>query len=89
VLAQRQTRTVAFDIDAMLLRRVGTGKTILYSIPRRRRLENGALFGRAAGVSWSVQEKCTMSETVQLLPSDVSRTLEELSARIIAIRDSL
>ena len=30
-----------------------------------------------------------MSETAQLLPSDVNRTLEELSARIIAIRDSL
>jgi hypothetical protein len=30
-----------------------------------------------------------MSESVQLLPSDLTRTLQDLTARIVAIRDSL
>jgi hypothetical protein len=30
-----------------------------------------------------------MSESTQLLPGDLTRSLEELSARIVAIRDSL
>jgi hypothetical protein len=30
-----------------------------------------------------------MADSVQLLPSDLTRTLQDLTARIIAVRDSL